>query len=1147
MSVLSRFEKSVPAAIRSRGLSYYQARRIRLFDDAGELTIHAQVAGNSLYDVSVTCQERELLVSCTCPYFFGEESVCKHIWSVLVTADRRGKFDHPPFASIQQLRCDPSRLALFAEDAFPEAEPPLDRRGASDGEETFDEDGEGLDDDDLDLEPRPVFSLPPVGRDLPASVEPASRLSREPRPPWRRRIESSLGKVPIRASIEDRSGDEQIVYLFGTDTDYRGELIVEIASRRPSKSGGWLPLRQARLTEEELAGLPDPIDRQILSLVRGIRSVDAGYGTFRTGRELVPRRFAIPPAAEGTLVPMICGTGRALLRQGPTDPELIPITWDGGDPWLFRIEVSDGGRGWRVDGLFERSEERRSSTEALFASPGGTVLFLDRIARFEPAGAHAFVEDLRKQGAVPVPRGEAEQMVELLVSLPGAPLVSFPHEIRWEERSIAPRPALLIRRPPPASARLWGEGAQNAEWLRGELVFDYEDRAVPGTSGSGAVVWPEERRFARRRFATERLAAKKLRGLALRTMISSTERGEERWGIPPRRLPEIVRALLAEGWRVEAEGASWRAAGAFRIEVSSGLDWLDLHGGIDFDGIEVPLPEILAAIRRKESFVKLGDGGLGLLPEQWLKRWAPLVELGQAEQEAVRFRPSQAALLDALLSEVPEAKWDEKFEELRTRLRSFAGIRPVEPAPGFTGTLRDYQKEGLGWLRFLEEMGLGGCLADDMGLGKTVQVLAHLDLRRVARGRRKGKPSLVVVPRSLVFNWKAEAARFVPELRVLDYSGPDRAEGTSVFGKNDVVLTTYGILRQEIARLRDFGFDYAILDEAQAIKNRDSQAARAARLLLADHRLALSGTPIENHLGELWSLFEFLDPGLLGRATIFGLGRGGGRSLDAESRDLLARALRPFILRRTKEQVARDLPERSEQTLFCELEPAQREVYDELRRHFRTALAGRIAREGMGKARMQVLEALLRLRQAACHPALLDARRKAAPSAKLETLLPMIEEIVEEGHKALVFSQFTSFLALVRSRLDEAKIPYEYLDGSTRDREARVEAFQGSEGGRVFLISLKAGGLGLNLTAAEYVFLLDPWWNPAVEAQAIDRAHRIGQTQQVFAYRLVARDTVEEKILELQQSKRDLADAIIREDDRPIADLTREDLDLLLS
>jgi SNF2 family DNA or RNA helicase len=359
------------------------------------------------------------------------------------------------------------------------------------------------------------------------------------------------------------------------------------------------------------------------------------------------------------------------------------------------------------------------------------------------------------------------------------------------------------------------------------------------------------------------------------------------------------------------------------------------------------------------------------------------------------------------------------------------------------------------------------------------------------------------------------------------------------------VLTTYGTLRRDILQLKEIQFDYVILDEAQAIRNAATDSAKAARLLRSKHRLALTGTPVENSLGDLWSIFEFLNPGMFGSGRAFDALAASTRGPNEESRAILARMLRPLILRRTKQQVARELPEKTEQTIVCELKSSQRKLYNDLREYYRANLLRQIDKQGLAKSKIQVLEALLRLRQAACHPGLIDPKRTTDASAKVDLLLDRISEVVAEGHKALVFSQFTSLLSIVRSRLNGTN--YEYLDGKTRDRQARVERFQNDDDCRLFLISLKAGGLGLNLTAAEYVFLLDPWWNPAVESQAIDRAHRIGQTQQVFAYRLIARDTVEEKVLELQKSKRDLAAAIMGEENRFVADLGREDLELLLS
>jgi SNF2 family DNA or RNA helicase len=556
------------------------------------------------------------------------------------------------------------------------------------------------------------------------------------------------------------------------------------------------------------------------------------------------------------------------------------------------------------------------------------------------------------------------------------------------------------------------------------------------------------------------------------------------------------------------------------------------------------LPELLAALSRGETTVRFDDGSMGIIPEEWLEQYGLLAGLGTVEGEHLKFSNTQAGLLDALLGAQELVEYDDQFISMRDRIRSHEGIQEIHEPETFVGELRGYQREGLGWLRFLQDFGFGGCLADDMGLGKTVQMLALLE-ERVTHEKAAKFASLIVVPKSLMFNWHQEANRFTPALKVLEYAGLDRAALRDDFHKFDIVLTTYGTLRRDILQLKELPFDYVVLDEAQTIKNSASQVAKASRLIKAKYRVALSGTPIENHVGDLWSIFEFLNPGMLGRSSLFKIYA--ADSQDPKSREMLSNGLRPFILRRTKQQVANDLPEKLEETVHCRMGKDQQRLYDEMRSHYRDSLLGLVDDQGLVKSQMHVLEALLRLRQAACHPGLLDPDKVHEPSAKLDVLLSQLEEIIEGGHKALVFSQFTSLLAIVKTHLDQKGIVYEYLDGQTRKRQQHVERFQEDPACPVFLISLKAGGLGLNLTAAEYVFLLDPWWNPAVEAQAIDRAHRVGQTKRVFAYRLICSGTVEEKIAELQRQKRDLADAILQENYSVMKGMTVEDLDMLLS
>ena len=685
-------------------------------------------------------------------------------------------------------------------------------------------------------------------------------------------------------------------------------------------------------------------------------------------------------------------------------------------------------------------------------------------------------------------------------------------------------------------------GSNRRTELEATVEFDY-DGTIVEADGRESSYDVDRRTLIVRDARAERAALERVQQLGFRRGWRP-HAGSGQMAVSVDQFPRTVRTLVREGWHVEADGRAFRAARSFSVHVKSGIDWFELHGSVDFgEGRSASIADLLAALKRGDATVVLDDGTRGMVPEEWLQRYLRIASFGEAEGDHIRYRPTQAALLDALLEQQPEVAFDESFARARAALATFSGIQPIDPPASFNGRLRDYQREALGWFEFLRRFAFGGCLADDMGLGKTVMVLALLESRRVGQGRHR--PSLAVVPRSLVFNWKDEAARFAPGLRVLDYTGS--ARDAAAIGDHDLVLTTYGTLRRDAPALMEHAFDYVILDEAQAIKNAATASAKAVRLLRGEHRLALSGTPIENHVGELWSLFDFLNPGLLGTARAFRTATAAQARTEREDLALVAQAVKPLILRRTKAQVEPELPARTEQTIHCELEPPQRHFYDDLRAHYRSTLLRRVARSGLGKSKMQVLEALLRLRQAACHPGLVDPRRAQEPSAKFDVLLPQLTEVVEEGHKALVFSQFTSFLALLRDRLDSDGVSYEYLDGQTRDRAAPVERFNADPRCRVFLISLKAGGLGLNLTAAEYVFLLDPWWNPAAEAQAIDRAHRIGQRQHVFAYRLIARDTVEEKVAELQQSKRELADAILTADPALIRNLNVEDLEWLLS
>lgn len=591
-----------------------------------------------------------------------------------------------------------------------------------------------------------------------------------------------------------------------------------------------------------------------------------------------------------------------------------------------------------------------------------------------------------------------------------------------------------------------------------------------------------------------------------------------------------------------------RTTPTLRVHITSGIDWFDLKTTVEFGDQQISLRDLRKAMKRGESYVKLADGSIGQIPEEWLSKYNHLWNLTEEIDDGFRLSDIHLPLLDSLLEDDPTIQTPPDLAPRRERLRHFERIAFYPLPGGFVGELRPYQKHGFDWLHFLREYKFGGILADDMGLGKTVQVLAYLQSQREQASAENGAASLLIVPKSLIVNWQREAEKFTPGLRFLEYMGNVRSKDTSTFDDYDVVLTTYGTMLRDVEILRGYKFSHIILDESQAIKNPLAKSAKAARLLDGEHRLVMTGTPVENNTFELWSQFAFLNPGLLGNMDYFK--REFATPIETRNDEEAARTLRtlvyPFILRRTKEQVAPELPPRSERIVYTDMSAPQKKLYIQTRERYRAELLGLIESEGMNDVRFRILEGLLRLRQIAIHPALVEKSYRGE-SPKFEILVETLETLQAEGHKALVFSQFVETLKLVRRALDERKIKYVYLDGQTPNRQSRVDLFQTDPSFPFFLISLKAGGVGLNLTAADYVIHLDPWWNPAVEMQASDRAHRIGQDKPVFVYKIIARDTVEEKILQLQERKRMLVKSIIASESSFFKSLTKEDVRTLFS
>ncbi len=584
------------------------------------------------------------------------------------------------------------------------------------------------------------------------------------------------------------------------------------------------------------------------------------------------------------------------------------------------------------------------------------------------------------------------------------------------------------------------------------------------------------------------------------------------------------------------------------IHVSSGLDWFDAKVEIEFGTQRVGIDAIKSALVNKQSFVQLNDGTLGILPDEWLKRYSLLFKVGDGRSDQLRLSKYHMGVIDELYENRDEKELSFELDEKYERLKAFKNI-PQTPAPAhLQEILRPYQTSGFQWLNYLNDVGWGGILADDMGLGKTIQALSMLHHYKEIN---KSVTAIVVCPTTLIYNWRNEVQKFAPSLGFHIHHGSIRSRNIEELKIHDVIITTYGTLRSDIQVLLKINFDYVILDESQAIKNPASKVTKAASLLHAKNRLCMSGTPLQNNTFDIFAQMNFLNPGLLGNMEYFRneFATPIDKFGEQEQKDHLRKLLFPFILRRTKEQVAKDLPDKTETILFCEMEKEQRKVYEAYRNSYRDKILGTIDQQGIGKSQLTILQGLMKLRQICDSPAILNEEEKYPNhSIKLDELAREIEENIGD-HKALIFSQFLGMLALIKKKLIKDNIPFEYFDGSTSapDREKAIQNFQNNDACRVFLISLKAGGVGLNLTAADYVYIVDPWWNPAVEQQAIDRTHRIGQTKNIFAYRMICVDTIEDKILELQERKRKLASELITDDSSFVKALSKADVEYLFS
>ncbi len=816
--------------------------------------------------------------------------------------------------------------------------------------------------------------------------------------------------------------------------------------------------------------------------------------------------------------------------------------------------------------------------------PGGLIKTLLNAPPIAPHQAQAVAETLTR---------------DLPITAVVPPRIGLVEEIRKAE-AVPLLHLISFERPRGAYAHYWHVGPAGIDPVvdLALLAFEYDGRIIDPHSAPHEVRQMEDGRIVvrRRNARSEKATRRRLTELGLVESAETppvTQTGVRRgFGFPEGRpawldfVHRDVPELRAAGWRIEIDpgfryrvieaDTDWSATigenptgGEGEGEgAGAGGWWFSLDLGIEVEGERVPLlPVLVAALGRLRNptpegleriaqdgtlYAPMPDGRHLALPFDRVRGIVSvLIELFDAARlsagGALTISLGEAAGLAALEDSL-RLRWlgSDRLRDLARDLAAFSGVDAVPPPQGFGAVLRPYQQAGLDWLQFLRRYGLGGILADDMGLGKTVQALAHLLVEKQAG--RLDRPCLVVCPTSVVPNWRAEAARFAPMLKVLALHGPDRARGFGDIAGADLVLSTYPLLLRDADVLLDRDWHVVILDEAQAIKNPAAKITQTVCRLRARARLCLTGTPIENHLGELWSQFAFLMPGLLGTHKQFtrlfrtAIEKKG----DRDRRELLASRLRPFILRRTKSAVAADLPPKTEIVQRIELNGDQRDLYETVRLAMDRKVREAVTAKGLNRSQIVILDALLKLRQACCDPRLVKvaAARRTAGSAKLAALMEMLPELIAEGRRILLFSQFTGMLDLIRPELDRAGLPFVELRGDTADRATPVARFQDGAV-PLFLISLKAGGTGLNLTAADTVIHYDPWWNPAVETQATDRAHRIGQDKPVFVYKLIALGTVEERMLDLQERKRALAGVVFDPDSGGSAGFDQADLELL--
>lgn len=947
---------------------------------------------------------------------------------------------------------------------------------------------------------------------------------------------------PLIDSNRSPSKRKRAVFGLQYDVFDKDQLGIILLQQEQTKKG-WGKIRPLSIRPDSISSFPNSEDHDLLNLLAGGPQLfkEDYFGDYRLAEM---EQIRVNYATCNSILPALCKSNRLINMKDIFDIdkdnlESHTYTWDEGDAWQFKLKSQRKNKKNFVSGVFFRGEDELRIDETDFLFKDGILLSKRKISKHNVDGELQWFQTLQEHGAITVPEGSESKFMKTLPSTGNVPILDLPPHWDWQQKVGSPEAVLSFD---------IEQGINSKDMINGTLNFKYDHESIPCYSKSVSIIDHRHRIISMRDRKEEKSLQSSLRDTA--SHISSVRMNEHGLTLEFGDLQNLALALNDAGWGelvAHIDQKKIRPIGAFDGIVSqSGMNWFELSGSCKWEDKVMQLPDILKKVDDESNLVKLSDGSFGLISLELIEKFSHLQGLVNKKTSSIKLSTPQMLVIESLINEKEEIRYDQHFKDLKHKLYNLNGIPKVRQPRNLKGKLRSYQKEGLGWLSFIEDVGINGCLADDMGLGKTVQVLSMI--LRKKNALKKGspsKPSLVIMPKSLLGNWTRESHKFTPNLKVAEYAGPKRKSLLEDIRNLDLVFTTYATARIDVAELMNVDFECIILDEAQAIKNPKSGIAKCVNSLNSHSRLAMTGTPVENSLNDLWSIFEFLNPGMLGKQNVFAnLGK---KSQEEKHLEPLKKALRPFLLRRTKEKVLKDLPEKSESTIYCTMEPKQRKVYEEVKKYYAANFESTITKDNFKNSKIQFLEALLRLRQIACHPALVNDKYSETPSIKQKVLLDKLIEVSSEGHKSLVFSQYTSMLKHIKEGLKDSGLTFEYLDGSSRDREGIIDRFQNNRDINVFLISLKAGGVGLNLTSAEYCFIFDPWWNPAVESQAIDRIYRIGQKNKVFAYKLIAKDTIEEKIALLQSQKKQLAEDVISSDSGILKTMTYDDMKMLLS